>query len=68
MLVHNLLTGDNYWINEEANDDSITLKLNRTEKEEEGGGIRRRQDICAYSKASGFGHKISGNAVYERIH
>ena len=48
---------DVFLLHETTFDDSVTLRLNRTDAD----GVSR-QDVCAYSNSSGFGHKISGKA------
>ena len=57
-MVTNLRNGALFWVREEVLEDSVTLTLNRTMGDDD-----HRQDICAYSRHLGLGHKISGRLI-----
>ena len=48
--VTNVATSDRYSVREDSADDSVTLVLNATQG----------NNVCAYSRVTGFGHRIIG--------
>ena len=52
----NLHTGEDYLVTERVIKDTVTLRMFRSD------GLDKQQ-ICTYSKVSGFGHTIYGKGL-----